>query len=144
MKNLKNLKKENGMTIIDIVVGMLIIIIFIGILTTSFYRIYKHNASQRIDAVVVDCSIKICEYIDEISYENVNESLNNTIRQTLEDKYEDYLVPENYNIIIDVQNYNLIDSSKDDVIKIVNVKIQYESIDEQKEYTIKKLKIQEL
>ena len=141
MNFLKNIKNDNGVTMIDIVIGVLIIIIFVTILTTSFYRIYKHNASQRIDASVVDCCVKICEYVDEIMYNDVSNDLNSTIKQTLQQKYEDYTIPDNYNITIDVQNYNSIDPTKEDIIKIVNVKIQYESIDETKEYTIKNLRI---
>ena len=144
MKFFDNFKKNDGVTLMDVVIGILILVIFITILTTSFYRIYKHNASQRVDAAVVDCSIKICEYIDEIPYNQVDDNLNTTIKQTLEDKYEDYIIPENYNINIDVQNYNTIDASKEDIIKIINLKIQYEGIDDTKEYSIKKLKIKEM
>ena len=144
MKFFDNFRKNDGATLMDVVIGILILVIFITILTTSFYRIYKHNASQRVDAAVVDCSIKICEYIDEIPYNQVDENLNTTIKQILEDKYEDYIIPENYNINIDVQNYNTIDASKEDIIKIINLKIQYEGIDDTKEYSIKKLKIKEM
>ena len=50
----------------DVVIGMLILIIFTGILTSSFYKIYSYNLLIRMNAIAVDYTIKILEDIDKM------------------------------------------------------------------------------
>lgn len=138
MKNSMKIKNNHGFTIMDVVIGMLILTIFTGILTTSFYKIYKHNVMIRLQAIAVDYAIKIAEDVDKIKYDEVTNDLNNNIK-------ERYGITEGYSVSVDVKNYNKDnEQTTQDIIKIVTINIQYSFLDEDKSYSIKKLKIKEL
>ena len=136
MNFFKKIKENKAATMTDVVVGILILILFTGILTSSFYQIYKHNISIRMNAIAVDYAIKILEDIDRIPYEEVTNDLNQTLAQ-------DYDIKNNYQAKIDVTNYNKDDTTKEDIIKIVTVTIDYNVLKEKQSYTVQKLKIKE-
>lgn len=137
MKNIKKIKSNKAITMTDVVIGMLIIIIFTGILTSSFYQIYKYNISIKMNALALEYSIKILEDIDKMPYEEVNNQLNDSLK-------ENYKIREGYNAYIEIKNYNEEDKTKEDIIKIVTLTIKYKEIEKEQEYTVKKLKIKEL
>ena len=115
MNNLKNkLKEDKAITLTDVVIGLAILILFTGILTSGFYQIYKYNANIRLDAIVVNYSISILENIDKLSYDEVTEELNENINQ----RYE---IPEEYTINIGVEKYNKDDPEKEDLIKRIKI-----------------------
>ena len=141
----KIFKKNRGATVTDVTIAISLLVLFTGILTTSIIKIYKNNLSIKIDAYVIDCCVKICEYIDEIPYNEVNSALTDeTIREEIETKYEDYEILDNYKIAIDVENFNTDNMAKQDIIKKVKVSIEYQNIGETKTYTVNKLKIKEI
>lgn len=131
------IKSNKGVSIVDIVIGMLILIIFTGILTSSFYKIYSYNALIKMDAMAMDYTIKILEDIDKMNYEYVTNDLNNSLKEKykIDDKYE-------FNLII--ENYNKNDDEKEDIIKTVTVDVKYKLNEEEKNYSVKKLKIKEM
>ena len=137
MNILNKLKQNIGATLTDVVIAMLIIMLFTGILTTTFSGLYKNNIHIKMNAVAVDYAIKILEDIDKMPYEEVNTSLNEEIAR----KYEDY---KNYEAHIDIENYNKNDENKEDIIKIITLTIKYKVIDTNEEYIVKKLKIREM
>ena len=137
MNNLKNkLKEDKAITLIDVIMGLAILLLFTGILTSGFYQIYKYNASIRLDAIVVNYSISILEDIDKLSYDEVTEDLNENIN-------ERYEIPEEYKIELDVEKYNKDHVEREDLIKIVTLNIEYQGLDGIKTNTVRKLKIRE-
>lgn len=134
---MKKIKENKAATMTDVVIGVIILIMFTGILTTSFYNIYSHNIAIRMNAVAVDYTIKILEDIDRMSYEEVTNDLNNTLN-------EDYDIKQNYTINLEIENYNEDDETKQDIIKIVKVTVKYKVAENEEEYTVKKLKIKEM
>lgn len=137
MKILNKLKQCKAATMSDVIIGILIMIMFTGILTTSFYQIYKYNISIRMNAVAVNYTVKILEDIDRMKYEEVTNDLNNSISTN-------YSIKENYDVKLDIQNYNKDDSSKEDIIKIVTISVNYKVGNEDETYKVKKLKIKEM
>ena len=137
MKILNKLKLNMGATLTDVVVAMLIIMLFTGILTTTFSNIYKNNIHIKMNAIAVDYAIKILEDIDKMPYEEVENSLNEEINT----KYGDY---KNYESHINIENYNEDDKNKEDIIKIITLTIKYKVLDSDEQYIIKKLKIKEM
>lgn len=136
MNLIKKIKSNKGVALVDVVTGMLILTLFIGILTTTFYQIYKYNMSIRLNAITVNYTIKILEDIDRMPYEKVTNELNNSLK-------EDYNIDDSYKVNLDIQNYNKDDETKEDIIKIVTVTIKYNGVDGEEQYTVKKLKIKE-
>lgn len=137
MNILNKLKLNIGATLTDVVVAMLIIMLFTGILTTTFSNIYKNNIHIKMNAIAVDYAIKILEDIDKMPYDEVNMSLNEQITK----KYGDY---NNYRAHLDIENYNKDDESKEDIIKIVTLTIKYKVLEADEQYVVKKLKIKEM
>lgn len=133
---MQRVKSNRGATITDVVTGILILILFTGILTTSFYNIYKHNVLIKYNSIAVDYTIKILEYTDRIKYEEVTNDLNNIIK-------EKFNIQDRFNVKVDVQNYNKDDSEKEDIIKIVKVTVNYKVAGEGYKYSVEKLKIKE-
>lgn len=136
MKKLK-LKSNNGVSTIDVVTAVTILSLFVGIIGNLYYQIVKNNAMIRSNTIAVYYAIKIAEDIDKMSYENVDNNLNENINQN-------YGLPENFDAKINVEKYNQDDSSKQDIIKKVNITINYTFLKEERNYKIDKLKIKEL
>lgn len=137
MNILNKFKLNMGATLTDVVIAMLIIMLFTGILTTTFSGIYKNNIHIKMNAIAVDYAIKILEDIDKMPYEEVNNTLNEEITK----KYENY---KNYEAHLDIENYNKDDENNEDIIKIVTLTIKYNVIDSTEQYVVKKLKIKEM
>lgn len=137
MKFFKNVEKNKGAALSDVVIAILIMILFLGILTSGYYNIYKNNISIKREAIATDYAIMILEDIDKMSYEDVTEKLN----LDLDNKYN---ILDDYTVYLNIENYNENDSSKQDIIKIVTLNIQYKDVDDDINYTVQKLKIKEL
>lgn len=134
---MKKWRENRAATMTDVIVGMIILIMFTGILTTSFYKMYMHNISIRMNAIAVDYAIKILEDVDRMTYEEVTNDLNNTLTQK-------YTIKENYTINLEIENYNKNDETKQDIIKTVKVTVKFKVADQEQEYTVKKVKIKEM
>ena len=137
MKIFNKFKEYKGVTLTDVVIGMMILIMFTGILTTSFYNIYKNNVIARYDAMVIDYAIKILEGTDKMTYEEVTNDLSNSLNII-------YNIPDDYKITLNVENYNKDDNTLSDIIKIVTLNIEYEVYGETKTYSVSKLKYKEI
>lgn len=133
---MRGIKSNKGATITDVVTGVLILVMFTGILTTSFYNIYKHNVLIKYNSQAVDYTIKILEYTDRIKYEEVTNDLNTIIK-------EKFSIKDNFDVKLEVQNYNKEDEQKEDIIKIVKVTVNYKATGEEHQYSVQKLKIKE-
>ena len=137
MEFFKKIKSNKGVTMTDVVIGMLILIIFTGILTSSFYKIYSYNLLIRMNAIAVDYTIKILEDIDKMKYDEVTEELNNTL-------ISNYNIVDKYKVSVKIENYNKDDNTKEDIIKIVTVDVKYNLNGDEKSYSVSKLKIKEM
>ena len=130
-------KEDKGITIADAVIAMLILSLFVGTIGTLYYQIASYTAEIRANAMAVHYAVKIAENTDRMLYEDVNETLNNSINA-------DYSLPAGFSANIEVKNYNENDSSKQDIIKILTITINYQFLGQNKNYTIQKLKIKEV
>lgn len=133
---IKNLKANSGISMVDVIIAMLILCMFVGVIGNLYYQIAFQSNMIRYNAIAVYYTVKIVEHIDRISYEEVTDDLNNTLK-------EYYEIPDLFNITVDVQNYNETDTSKKDIIKIVTIKTEYEVLGSPQVYEVKTLKIKE-
>lgn len=136
MKKVK-LKSNKGVTITDVVVAVIILSVFTGVVGNLYYLIAKNNNLIKYNTVAVYNAIKIAEDIDKISYDEVTEDLNTNIK----DRYN---IPEGFSAQVKVVKYSDEDSTKQDIIKRVNITIKYEFLKEDKTYNLEKLKIKEI
>ncbi len=136
MKKVK-LKSNKGVTITDVVVAVIILSVFTGVVGNLYYLIAKNNNLIKYNTVAVYNAIKIAEDIDKISYDEVTEDLNTNIK----DRYN---IPEGFSAQVKVVKYSDEDSTKQDIIKRVNITIKYKFLKEDKTYNLEKLKIKEI
>lgn len=131
-----NWKENKGISLVDVITAMLILTLFVGVISSLYYQLAYHTSAIRMNALAVNYAVKIAEATDKMTYEEVEESLNETLKET-------YQFPDSIDANITVQKYSDENEGKQDVIKIVTIKVDYEFAKEQRTYEIKKLKIKE-
>ena len=64
-------KREEGVTIIDLVIAIIIMSVFVGVITTLMTGIYKQSLEVQISSNAMSYATIILEKIDEKSFEEV-------------------------------------------------------------------------
>ena len=116
---------------VDVVIAMVILSMFVGLISSLYYNMAYGNYSIRYDAMAAAYAVKIAEDTDKLSYDEVVTGLN-------------YDLDEGYTATVQVEKYNQDDETKEDIIKTVTITINYNLMNTEKSYTLKKLKIKEL
>ena len=136
LKMKKYLKSNKAFTITDLVIALIIFLMFSGIVVTAFYAVFKSNSKIKLEAAATNYAIQILEDIDKITYNEVQNGMENNYRQK-------FSIPDGYSINIGVTNYNE-GNDKEDLIKNVNLKIEYKILNDTEKIVINKIKIKEL
>lgn len=131
-----NIKSNSGFTITDLVVALIIFLIFSGLVVTAFYSSYVVNSKTKITASATNYSIQILEDIDKITYDEVQNGMENTYRQK-------FSIPDGYSLKMKVTNYNE-GNNKEDLIKNVELTIEYKIAGDNEKIVINKIKVKEL
>ena len=139
MKFLKKCKQNKAVMGVDIVVSIVVLSLFAGIIAGMFAELFIQNVSIRMDAIAVNYAVTILEDTDRLSYAEV--STEYMMKNVEEGRY---YMADNYTANIEVTNYSDMDSSKEDIIKIVKVTISYTLRNQEYSYTVQKLKIKEM
>lgn len=137
-----NLKKENGVTNADMVIGMIIFIIGAATILTLYLQIYKLTSKIKIDQTAIGYITEICEQIDLNNYEDITVENVNTIISNAK-------IPDNYQFTCsNIENY----SSKymqstgneiPDVVKKVFINVKYNFDNYSRNYQVSKIKVKE-
>lgn len=131
-----NLKSNQGFTIQDLAVAIIILILFAGTIGGIYISILTVQAETKIDSIVTVHAIKILEDIDRIDYEDVQ----NGMEENYQNKFN---IPSNMTLHIDVSNYEPEANSKD-LIKNVKVTIDYSFRGNEKQFVIESIKVKEV
>ena len=138
MRFFKKCKENKAVMGVDIVVSILVLSLFAGVIAGMFAELFIQNISIRMDAMAVNYAVIILEDTDRLPYAEVTtENLMNNVQDR-------YYMSDNYTANIEVTNYSDIDSTKEDIIKIVKVTISYKLRNQEYSYTVQKLKIKEM
>ena len=121
---LKKIKQNKGFTTADIIIAIAIIMVFVGTMTTVFYNYYITTTSRNRNAMATNCIIDIIEKIKQMDYANVDAA---TIDLEVEKMKKNGIIPNGYKPKVTVQSYNKMpgNTGKQDVIKILTVKLEY-------------------
>ncbi len=131
-----NIKSDFGFTMTDLVIAMIIFLIFSGLVVTAFYSSYVVNSKTKITASATNYSIQILEDIDKITYDEVQNGMENMYRQK-------FSIPNGYSLKMEVTNYNE-GNDKEDLIKNVKLTIEYKIAGDTEKIVINKIKVKEL
>ena len=129
------LKRKDGITGIDISVSILIITLFTGVISGLLYNIYLTSMNVTRTAIASNIAIDLLEYAQELDYEDVGSDL--VIR------YEQNIgqVPNGYTCTSTVTKHSTLLNEKEDIIKIIEVNIEYSVGKMQEQLILKTLKV---
>lgn len=139
-KLLKIMKKESGITGIDLVIAIIIMSIFIGIITTLMTNIYKQSLEIQASSYAMAYATVILEKIDEKSFEEVQEP---NFIENLKNSGE-ITMPDDYKITLDISNPDNVTQDVASVIKKATVTVSYNVNNKEKSMSISKLKVKEI
>lgn len=120
IESIKKNKGKRGFTTADIVISVIIIMLFIGIITTLYYNFYITTSSKNRNAMATNYLIDIIEETKILKYVDVDqEAVQNIITNAN--------IPEGYTVTASIQKYNETEGNTDkiDLIKILKVNVQY-------------------
>ena len=133
-------KREEGVTIIDLVIAIIIMSVFVGVITTLMTGIYKQSLEVQISSNAMSYATIILEKIDEKSFEEVQ---NPNFVENLKASGE-VTIPKEYTIKLNVENPDNVSEEVSDVIKKATVTVNYKIRNEEKSISISKLKVKEI
>lgn len=133
-------KREEGVTIIDLVIAIIIMSVFVGVITTLMTGIYKQSLEVQISSNAMSYATIILEKIDEKSFEEVQ---NPNFVENLKASGE-VTIPKEYTIKLNVENLDNVSEEVSDVIKKATVTVNYKIRNEEKSISISKLKVKEI
>lgn len=115
---------QRGVTSTDIIVAVAIIVLFVSVITTSFYNYYKSIQSKNRVTIATNIVIDVIENVEMLPYDEVNQENVNNVIDTLK---KDGTILEQYTVTASIQNYNETEGNTDkkDLIKILKVKVVY-------------------
>lgn len=128
----KFFKRNKGITGIDIVIAVMIIIIFTGLISTFMYNLYRINLETLKNANANAYATIILEKVDEKAFEEVT------------DDFVDELIHNNELKIDSAYTVEFSQKTENDLIKKVDLKIKYTVENSNKSIEISKLKIKEI
>ena len=124
MKKVNKLKSNKGVTTADIVVGIIIIILFISIITTSFYNYYTSIQAKNRKTLATNSIIDVIENVELMNYDDITiDSVNHVINELTTQGD----IPKGVTLTATLEKYNEKEGNEDklDLIKILNVKAEY-------------------
>lgn len=138
MKRTKNinLKSNQGFTMQDLAVAIIILILFAGTIGGIYVSILTVQAETKIDAIVTVYAMQILEDIDRIDYEDVTNGMEESYRTK-------FKIPSSMTLNINVTKYEP-ETNSEDIIKNIKVTIDYSFRGKTKQFVIENIKVKEV
>lgn len=133
----KYLRSNAGISFADLIGAISVVILFVGAISAVMYNSHVVNLQIKVTEVAVGYSVEILEYIDKVTYEEIDENFINMI-------HEEFNISDSYNVEIEITNYTDYNPSYDDLIKIVNVSVTYEFEGRLEGIKVDKIKVKEI
>ena len=134
--NYEKLKSNKAFTLEDAAVAIVIIFICAGTVSATFIAIYEIQAETKVDSIAMLFVVQIMERIDKLSYNEVQES---TIDSVISSMRADFKIPNSFNVNIEIEP----DKITNDLVKTVNVKLEYKFNNKNRWILVKVLKVKE-
>lgn len=148
------IKKEKGITGIDISISILIITVFTGIIVALFYNIYITAFSIQKADEATNIAINVIEYAQKLEYDQLldgpssdtENSVGSLMRLYIndEDNTPDMKIPNGYSCRTTVSQYINPEDPGENVVKIIDIEVSYKVGKKTETFDIKAFKIKEL
>ena len=141
---LKKIKKNNGITQMDLTIAVIVIVLFVSVISTLFYNVYIRGQAVKRSSEANGLIVQILESISAIPYDDIviEEDGSSIItlldnigieKQSIENSVYTGKI-SGYTITVKVEKYIDLEQNKDkldleDVIKIITVKVGYKVSD---------------
>lgn len=129
------IKKQNGFVVSDAILAILILIMFTGLITSLIYNIIVTSKKIKINSQQVTYITDVFNYAERLAYndvttENLIKYVNekNETKNSLTAGIENSNLQTPYKMIIKVEKYNETEGNteKEDLIKIITLKVETE------------------
>lgn len=129
------LKKQTGLTAVDISIAIVAIMIFTSIIMSLMYNVRNENLRIKAKALATIYLTEISENIGIAKYEQVTEDNSNIIPEN---------IPDSFITKVKVESpYSSENDDKKDIIKKVNIEIKYTINNKSYTENFERLKIKE-
>ncbi len=136
-------KREKGITGIDVVVALMIFMFASSVILVMYYNLYVNTVTIKIHEVAVGIITDIFEKIDLDNYDNITET---RIAELIESSgANDYFSEEknHSNVTYKLEKYSDVDSTAQDLVKKINITVNYQINGAEKHISLNKIKIRE-
>lgn len=133
----KILLNNRGVTGIDLVISLLILVMFVGLLTSIMASTYKLSIEIQKSANANAYATMIFEKVDEKPYDEID----NNFIETLKNAGEISIDETEYTIEFSVES---VDSLEEDLLKKVSIIVKYDINGQEKVIVMNKLKVKEV
>lgn len=130
------LKSNNGFTMQDLIIAIAIFTLFAGIIGTAIVATFRVQSDSQVDEVGTLYAIQIAEYIDKISFDDVESGMGDSLASM-------FNVPANFTVTIDVSDYKPAGETLS-CVKEVDINLAYNFANDSRNIRIQRLKIKEL
>ena len=160
----KVLKKNKGISMMDIGIAITLFAIFAGLVGNLYYQIAFNNLRVRYEGIVVYNVVRLAEYIDLMEYEDVvsksksqlmamqytSEELQSLENNTSETKhvldFPNDLATNDDDLTMNMEVESYVDAHPEDtenILKTVTITVTYKIMGKEYEYSVQKLKYKE-
>lgn len=135
-KRFFKLKSNNGFTMQDLIIAIAIFMLFAGIIGTAILSTFRVQSDSQVDEVGTLYAIQIAEYIDKISFDEVESGMGDTLAKKFD-------VPSNFTVTVKVSDYKPTGETLS-CVKEVDINLEYNFANDSRNIRIQRLKIKEL
>ena len=130
------LKSNNGFTMQDLIIAIAIFALFAGIVGSLMVTTFKVQSDSQVDEVGTLYVIQIAEYIDKISFDEVESGMGDSLAQR-------FNIPSNFAVTVEVSDYKPAGETIS-LVKEVEINLEYSFANNSRNICIHRLKIKEL
>ena len=130
------LKSNNGFTMQDLIIAIAIFTLFAGIIGTAMVSTFRVQSDSQVDEVGTLYAIQIAEYIDKISFEEVESGMGDSLAKMFD-------IPSNFTVTVNVSDYKPSGETLS-CVKEVDINLEYNFANDSRNIRIQRLKIKEL
>ena len=135
-KIILKLKSCKGFTMEDLTIAIAIFTVFAGIVGAFMLATFKVQSNSQVDEVATIYAVQIAEYIDKISFEEVESGIGDELATR-------FNVPTNFTVTVDVSDYRRVGETES-YVKDVDINVEYSFRNDSRNVRFKRLKIKEM
>ena len=133
---IKDFKLQRGLTGIELVISIVILMIFITLISTVFFNIYLYFTESQRNAVASSYVTELAEMIDRMYYSEITE-------ENLKEVINKMAIKDGYSLTASVRRYEPGEDAQD-LVKTVTIIAEYKAGKQMKSIQIERIKAKEM